>query len=75
MIKSIKLHNRLSVPERVISKVSESRQPALTPDWLSSLPMLITAALAGQTEPGVPCRSGGEHEHADQHEGQDPVGP
>ena len=46
MIKSIKLHNGLSVPERVISKVSESRQPALTPDWLSSLPMLIETVCA-----------------------------
>jgi streptomycin 6-kinase len=37
----IKLHNGLSVPERVISKVNESHQPGLTPSWLTSLPTVI----------------------------------
>jgi streptomycin 6-kinase len=45
-VTDIKLHNGLAVPQRVITKVSEFTQEALTPGWLSSLPSVIEAVCA-----------------------------
>ena len=42
----IKLHNGLAVPQRVVTKVSGFAAQGLTPNWLSSLPMVIAEICA-----------------------------
>jgi streptomycin 6-kinase len=43
---AIKLHNGFAVPQRVVTKVSEFAAQRLTPNWLSSLPMVIADVCA-----------------------------
>jgi len=46
VVREIKLHTGLIVPERVITTLNEVAHQDVTPNWLSSLPTVIEALCA-----------------------------